>query len=163
MSMIPRVSAATRERVSREFDDLGPVACTAEVVQLLERSNPELLDMISRSARDIGRTAKTMVGFAMFYRLLTVESSSEGAIDLNPLPRVAPETRDLLVTMIDERGAEALAMETIENLEQSNPELLQMAHSFASRHPDYLHVMQGFALLYKSLVLQLLADRKRAH
>src|SRR5687768_1756553 len=70
MSMIPRVTAATREKVSREFDDLGPAASTAEVVQLLERSNPELLDMISRSARDIGHTTKTMVGFAMFYRLL---------------------------------------------------------------------------------------------
>jgi hypothetical protein len=164
MSSLPRVTAATRERVSREFDDLGPTACTAQVVQFLERSNPEFLDMVLKCARDLEQPDKTMVGFAMFYRLLAVESFlAEGGIELHTLPRVAPETRDLLVTKIDEEGPEAFAMEAIDNLEQSNPELLQMVHAFASRHPDYLGVMQGFGLLYQALVLQLSGDRARAH
>jgi hypothetical protein len=50
-------------------------------------------------------------------------------------------------------------MEVIEDLERNNPGLLQMAHGFATRQPDYLQVMQGFALLYKSLIDQSAADR----
>ena len=38
-----------------------------------------------------------------------------------------------------------------------------MAHSFASRHKDYLGIMQGFALLYKSLVVQSSVDRIYLH
>ena len=52
---------------------------------------------------------------------------------------------------------------TIEDLERTNPELLQMAHGFASRHEEYLLVMQGFALLYRSLLVQSGADRKYLH
>jgi hypothetical protein len=74
-------------------------------------------------------------------------------------PRVTPDTRDLIVKQIDQKGTEAFTMECIDDLEATNPELLQMAHNFASRHRDYLGVMQGFALLYKSLVLQTSADR----
>lgn len=163
MSTLPRVSERTREKVSKEFDDLGPEA-TAAVVRFLEHGNPELLEMIAKCARDIGNPAKTLTGFAMFYRLLVVESSSvKGGMELNPLPRVVPETRDLLVKRIDELGAEAFAMDSIAHLEQSNPELLQMAHGFASREPDYLHIMQGFALIYQSLLLQCRADRVRLH
>src|ERR1700736_1285963 len=135
MSSLPRVSTTTRERVSREFDDLGPSACTDQVVQFLRRGNPELLDIASRCALDVGPAAKTMVGFAMFCRLLMVESASaEGGIQLNPLPRVAPETRDRLVRSIDQKGPEAFTKEALQQLERSNPELLQMAHGFASRH-----------------------------
>ncbi len=164
MSSLPRVTEITRERVSREFDDISPATCTTEVVQLLERGNPELLDMISKYAKDVGNSGEVMTGFAMFYRLLVVESSFvAGGMKLNPLPCVTPEIRDVLVRKIYERGSEAFAMETIEQLEQENPELLQMAHRFASRDVDYLRVMQGFALLYHSLILQLLADRARLH
>jgi hypothetical protein len=164
MSFLPRVTAATREKVSREFDELGPSACTEEVVRFLRWSNPELLDIASKCARDVGPAARTMVGFAMFFRLVMVESLSEGdGLESDPLPRVAPGTRDRLVKKIDRQGEEAFTMEAIDHLERNNPELLQAAHDFASEHPDYLRLMQGFALLYQSLSLQQSADRARFH
>ena len=48
-------------------------------------------------------------------------------------------------------------------LEAQNPELLQMAHNFASTRPDYLRVMQGFVLIYKSLTHQAAVDRFVLH
>ena len=51
----------------------------------------------------------------------------------------------------------------IAELEQKNPELLQMAHNFASRFERYLGVMQGFALVHRSLLTQLTADRRVLH
>jgi hypothetical protein len=54
-------------------------------------------------------------------------------------------------------------MEIIADLEQNNPELLRMAHDFAEGQLDYLLVMQGFALFYKSLIDQSAADRCRLH
>lgn len=96
----------------------------------------------------------------MFYRLILAPSVPDctGSL-LYPLPRVTPLTRDLLVEQIDELGPEAFTMNVISQIEMQNPELLQMAHNFASSHPDYLTVMQGFALLYKSLADQAVADR----
>jgi hypothetical protein len=164
MSFLPRVTAATREKVSREFDDLGPSACTKKVVRFLRRSNPELLDIASKCARDVGPPGTTMTGFAMFLRLVIVESLAAGVVlEPDSLPRVAPETRDRLVETIDRQGEEAFTMEALDHLERSNPELLQMAHAFASRHSDYLRLMQGFALLYRSLSLQQSADRVGFH
>lgn len=120
--------------------------------------------MVLKWAQNVGQPDKTIVGFAMFYRLLAVESSlAVGGPELHTLPRVAPETRDLLVRKIDEEGPEGFALEAISHLEQNNPELLQMVHAFASRHSNYLGVMQGFALLYQALVLQLSGDRARVH
>src|SRR4051812_47984472 len=114
MSSLPHVTDVAREKVAREFDDLGPEACTAEIVSLLERRNPELLEMISNCARDIQNPARILTSFAIFYRLLEVAAcESEGGIELNQLPRVAPETRDLLIKVIDERGPEAFTMDTI--------------------------------------------------
>jgi hypothetical protein len=164
MSFLPRVTATTRERVTREFDDHGPRVCTDQVVHSLERSNPEILDMILKCARDVGNPAKMIIGFAMFYLLLMMEASSGGdGGGLQQLPRVSADTRDLLVRKIDEQGPEAFVMEAVENLERDNPELLQMAHAFAANHEEYLRIMQGFALMYQSLVLQLSADRSRLH
>jgi hypothetical protein len=54
-------------------------------------------------------------------------------------------------------------MEAIDELEKTNPELLQMAHNCASELGNYLHAMQGFALLYKSLLIQSRAERTRLH
>jgi hypothetical protein len=88
---------------------------------------------------------------------------SPGAGALTPLPRVSEETRALLVSEIDEKGPEDFTMEAIAELEESNPELLQMAHNFASGLGNYLHGMQGFMLLYKSLVIQSTAERARLH
>jgi hypothetical protein len=164
MSPLPRVTAATRERIAQEFDHLGPDACVEEVTDHLRQHNPELLDMISRSAIDLGPSSKIIQGFSMFYQLLAMQSMVDvGKSLLNLLPRVTPETRDVIVEQIDEKGSERFTMECIEDLEKSNPELLQMAHNFASRHADYLGVMQGFSLLYRSLVLQSLAERASLH
>jgi hypothetical protein len=100
----------------------------------------------------------------MFYRLLVAEiASGAGGLGVRRLPRVEPETRDLLVKKIDEQGTEGFVIDAIDDLEKNNPDLLQMAHTFASRRTDYLPVMQGFALIYRSLALQLLADRSRLH
>jgi hypothetical protein len=38
-----------------------------------------------------------------------------------------------------------------------------MAHNFASGLENYLHAMQGFALLYKSLIIQSRTERARLH
>ena len=46
----------TRERISREFDNLGPDACVTDIAAAMRRHNPELLDMaqprVSPAARD---------------------------------------------------------------------------------------------------------------
>jgi hypothetical protein len=67
------------------------------------------------------------------------------------------------VAEIDEKGCEAFTRETLAELEKNNPEFLQMAHNFASGLGDYQQAMQGFALLYKSLLIQSRAERARAH
>jgi hypothetical protein len=164
MSSLPRVTEWTREFVSRQFDDLGPEACLAEITECLTRENPELLDMARNCAADVDNGPKVMVGFGMFYQLLV--SASSDTIEkqiMHPLPCVTAKTRDSLVREIDEERSESFTLRTIEDLERTNPELMQMAHGFASRHQDYLRVMQGFALLYRSLVVQSGADRKYLH
>jgi hypothetical protein len=67
------------------------------------------------------------------------------------------------VAEIDEKGVENFTREAIVELENSNPELLQMAHNFASGLEDYLQAMQGFALLYKALLIQSRAVRATLH
>ena len=164
MSSLPRVTELTREFVSKQFDDLGPEACLAEITECLTRENPELLDMARKCAADVGNGPKIMVGFGMFYQLLV--SASADAPDkqiMHALPCVTAKTRDALVREIDEDGSEAFTLRTIADLERTNPELMQMAHGFASRYKDYLRVMQGFALLYRSLDAQLATDRKYLH
>jgi hypothetical protein len=61
---------------------------------------------------------------------------------------VSEETRARLVREIDDKGP-GNTLDVNAELEQHNPELLQMAHNFASGLD--LHAMQGFALLYKAL------------
>jgi len=120
--------------------------------------------MARKCAADMGDPSKTMVGFGMFYRLLTAQAHADAGRSLmNLLPRIKAETREEIVGEIDEQGAEAFTLEAIRDLEETNPELMQMAHQFASRHADYLGVMQGFALLYRSFVLQSNADSARLH
>ena len=53
--------------------------------------------------------------------------------------------------------------EAIDNLEPLNPELLQMAHGYAVRRPDYGRTMQGFALLHEALLMQSQRDRDSPH
>lgn len=166
MSALPRVTEASRERIAREFDDLGPERCVAATTRDLRQNNPELFDMAAKCAADVGDPVAIMIGFAMFYRLLRAQSPAPAQTDEAwpyPLPRVTPATRDLLVEQIDAEGTQAFTMAAIDSLEKDNPELLQMAHNFASRHRDYLGIMQGFALLYRSLVVQSAADRRSLH
>src|ERR1700744_3776107 len=90
--VLPRVTELTRERISREFDDLGPDACMAEIKADLRQHNPELLDMALRWAGNGSEAQSLMTAFGMFYRLLTAEALAPlGSTALNPLPRVSIE------------------------------------------------------------------------
>ena len=136
----------------------------AEIRADLQRHNPELLDMASRWAGDGRETKSLMTAFGMFYRLMTAEALAPlGVAALNPLPRVSAEVRDSVIYRIEIIGAESFADEAIDNLEAANPELLQMAHGYASRRTDYARTMQGFALLHEALLLQSRRDRVRRH
>ncbi|HYZ30681.1 MAG TPA: hypothetical protein VE684_00195 [Crenalkalicoccus sp.] len=164
MNQISPVTMTARERIAREFDERGPEACVAEVIEELKRHNPELLDIARRCAASLGDRARIMLGFSMFYRLLIAPAvPSDAPSALNPLPCVTPETRDLIVSQIDRDGAEAFTMRIIEELERNNPELLQMAHNFARRQQDYLGAMQGLALFYKSVLEAGKASRNTLH
>jgi hypothetical protein len=171
VSLLPRVTEHTRESVARQFDDLGPQSCVAEITSDLRSNNPELLDMAEKCARDVGEPERIMVGFCMFYRLLTAQSEigraqspqRQSDTDMSALPRVSADTRELVAREIDEKGTHAFTDEYIGQLERENPELLQMAHNFAARHAEYLRIMQGMALLWASLVAQLRADRTHMH
>jgi hypothetical protein len=87
-----RVAGVTRERIAREFDDRGPEVRRAEITLELDANNPELLDMATRCARDMGDFARTMAGFCMFYRLLAAEARAGlGAMgDRPPLSLLPP-------------------------------------------------------------------------
>ena len=54
MSALPRVAESTREQIAREFDDLGPDACIAEISEHLRDNNPEWLHMAAKCAGDVG-------------------------------------------------------------------------------------------------------------
>lgn len=164
MSMLPRVTELTRERISREFDEFGPDACVAEIETDLREHNPELLDMATRWATESGETRTLMTAFGMFYRLLAAEAHPMmEKQSLYLLPRVSGEVRDAIVDRIDRTSSETFTRQAIDNLETYNPELLQMAHGYASRRSDYGRTMQGFALLHEALLLQLLRDRASPH
>lgn len=171
MASLPRVGNLTRERVSRELDDRGPDACRAEITQDLEANNPELLDIAVRCARDVGDFARIMTGFCSFYRALTLEARSalgpaadaQGALPLNLLPRVSPETRAGIVKQIDAAGSEAFTRATLSELERDNPELLIMWQNFAENQRDYAGVMQGFTLLYAALSAEAAQERGALH
>src|SRR4051794_40566775 len=123
MSSLPRVTAWTREFVSRQFDDLGPEVCLAEIIDCLRREKPELLDMARKWAADVGNGPKVMVGFGMFYQLLVLASLDTAQKQaMHPLPCVTAKTRDVIVREIDEDGSEAFTLRTIEDLERTNPE-----------------------------------------
>jgi hypothetical protein len=171
MSVLPRVAESTREQITREFDDVGPDACVAEISAHLRENNPEWLYMAAKCAGDVGDPRRIMSGFCMFYRSLIAQAApshpmtmeSGAPAELNPLPRVTATTRAEIVAKIDKSGADAFIHDALQDLDDGNPELLQMAHYFASAHDDYLGVMQGFALLYTALRIQSETDRLSVH
>jgi len=171
ISALPRVAESTREQIAREFDELGPDACVAEISAHLREHNPEWLSMATKCAGDASDPKRIMGGFCMFYRLLIAQASpghpltrSPGALALlDPLPRVTAQTRAAIVAAIDQSSPENFVNNAILQLEGGNPELLQMAHYFASAHENYLDTMQGFALLYAALLIQADADRLSVH
>jgi hypothetical protein len=120
--------------------------------------------MARKCAADVGNAPRIMVGFGMFYQLLlSASADAAGRRVMHALPSVTAKTREALVREIDKDGPEAFTVRAIADLERDNPELMHMAHGFASRQGDYLRVMQGFALLYRSLDAQSAADRKYLH
>src|ERR1700736_1052388 len=171
MSALPRVAESTREQITREFDDVGPDACVAEISAYLRENNPEWLHMAAKCAGDVGDPQRIMGGFCMFYRLLIAQAApdhpmmmgSGAPAGLNPLPRVTVETRAEIVAKIDKGGTDAFINDALQALDEGNPELLQMAHYFASAHDNYLGVMHGFALLYTALRIQSEVDRLSIH
>jgi hypothetical protein len=171
MRTLPRVADSTRERITREFDDLGPDTCVAEISAHLRNNNPEWLYMAAKCAGDVGYPQRIMVGFCMFYRVLVAQavpsqrltSESGATAGLDPLPRVTVATRAAIVADIDRKGDESFISDALQELEAGNPQLLQMAHYFASAHDNYLGVMQGFALLYTALLIQSGTDSLSVH
>src|ERR1700744_1988941 len=164
MSMMPRVTDPTRERISREFDSLGPDVCIADIRRDLDRHNPQLLDMAVKWAGDGKEGKKLFTAFGMFYRLLAAEASALLKSNaLSPLPPVSSETRARIIARTAGIGDEQFCREAIGNLEAANPELLQMAHGFASARPDYARAMQGFSLLHEALLIQSQSDRLKPH
>jgi len=99
MSLLPRVTENARELVAREFDTRGPDVCAKEIIEHFEKDNPELLNMAAKCAADLGSPARAMVGFAMFYRLLTMRLPTPAAAGsapmLTPLPRISAAPRCL--------------------------------------------------------------------
>lgn len=126
-----------------------------EILDELLAHNPHYLEMAARCAKDVGDPAHIMPGFAMFYRILALDARERGAA----LPRITPETRDIISALIGEFGDAQFVLLATETLHDENPYLLQMADGFASRHENYLGIMQGFALLYKSLSVQAVINR----
>src|ERR1700722_8712946 len=168
MSALPRVAESTRQQITREFDDAGPDACIAEISAHLREHNPEWLNMAAKCAGDVGDPPRIMGGFCMFYRLLIAQAAtshpmmieSDAPAELNPLPHFTAETRAAIVAAIDKNGAETLIKDALQKLGGGNPELLQMAHYFASAQDNYLDIMQGLHLLNTALLLKPGADRK---
>ena len=171
MSTLPLVAESTREQIAREFDDLGPDACIAEITAHLREHNPEWLYMATKCAGDAGDPKCIIGGFCMFYRLLIAQASPDHPLTktagapaiLNPLPRVTEQTRATIVAAIVGSSPESFVNDAMLQLEVGNPELLQMAHFFASAHENYSGTMQGFALLYTALLIQSNTDRLSVH
>jgi hypothetical protein len=79
MSFLPRVTRETWERMSMQVDDTGPKQFTMKVIEELERDNPELLALVDKFAEGRADYLETVMGFAMFYRLITAQMAVDTA------------------------------------------------------------------------------------
>jgi hypothetical protein len=157
--------------VAREFDYRGPDVCRTEITLELDTSNPEVLDIATRCARDVGDFHCAMTGFCMFYRLLTAEAQDSarrfslegGSHPISLVPRVQPATRSEVVKRIEAVGSRDFTLEALDDLERNNPELLLTAHHFAEDQSDYAGVIQGFALIYAVLSTEAVREHGVLH
>jgi hypothetical protein len=98
LNMLPRVTGRARERVAREFDDLGPDVCMNSIIRDLQQHNPELLDMASKWANDVGAADRIITAFGTFYRILSAETLLPlEPRAVSPLQRVSADTRGLIL------------------------------------------------------------------
>jgi len=77
MSSLPRVTRETWEALSLQVEDGGPKKIRHGGIEELERDNPELLAMIDKFAERRADYLDTVIGFAMFYRLITAQIDFE--------------------------------------------------------------------------------------
>jgi hypothetical protein len=154
---LPLVHEIFWERVARDFENVGPEACMAEIVDELLVQNPHFLETAIRCARDSNAPQHVLAGFAMFYRILALGARDRGGA----LPRITIETRDAIAALASEFGDAQFTSLATDTLRDENPCMMQMADSFASRFSDYLLVMQGFVLLYRMLSAQAVIDGLR--
>lgn len=154
MPTLPPVSERHWERVVRDFDDVGPQACVAEIVEDLRKENPHYLAIARRCASDAADEARAFTGFAKFYRILALDARERNT----SVPRITAQTLDVVDALLEELGEERFIVLATETLCGENPSLSQMADSFASPGHDYLTVMQGFVLLYNCLSTQAVID-----
>ena len=77
LSLLPRVSAATRAEIVRRIDAIGSQEFTREAIGELERANAELLLMAHNFAEDHPDYGGVMQGFALLYACLLAEATRE--------------------------------------------------------------------------------------
>lgn len=77
LSLLPRVSPATRDDIAKRIDTIGSKEFTHETIVELERNNPELLLMSHNFAEDHSDYGGVMQGFALLYACLLAEAAQE--------------------------------------------------------------------------------------
>ena len=80
-SLVPRVSAGTRELIVRRIDSVGSRDFTRETIAEVERNNPELLMMWHNFAENQSDYGGVIQGFALLYACLAAEAAqTRGAL-----------------------------------------------------------------------------------
>jgi hypothetical protein len=80
LSLLPRVSAATRAEIVRRIDAVGSQEFTREAIGELERANAELLLMAHSFAEDHPDYGGVMQGFALLYACLLAGVTRERGV-----------------------------------------------------------------------------------
>jgi hypothetical protein len=165
MSALPRVVETTRERVTKEFDNLGPELCLSWISTELERNNPELLDMARRCASDVAPEgtdpAKILLGFAMFYRLLL----AQGETPQTPTEKSGQKSSasDCIVHYLDpQKGRHGMRLNPlprvtpevrdalVQQIDDQSPEVFTVAalEDLDFHNPQLLHMAHNFAMRF---------------
>jgi hypothetical protein len=80
LSLVPRVSPATRAGIVKRIDAIGSKEFTREAIAALEDNNPELLLMAHNFADGQADYGGVMQGFALLYACLLAEAAQERGI-----------------------------------------------------------------------------------